>query len=589
MVAIWGDVHAYLSGGALPLRMRLSGAMLLGPLSWSGITSFIAFGGIAGAALLFTFILLGRPPISPPTLTGVSVFCALVTLWLWCVAVETWVLARLFRHTQSEMRFVVLGGYVPLVLAWPLVAVLYQPEVHHWFTFVDSVKPAMVLTIALPTLALKAAAILFLARHCTVDWAWRYRFVLAGLGYAAAALAAKPSLWHLDLAGWFVPAARLVLAGRPLEMYSVRADVMGTASPLEHGPLTVLFYVPFVALAEVAGSTDFLRLGALFPLLGILSIDCLMAYQVTRAIHDIAPDVSDSQLFGIAVLILFSPLLWFSSVWLVHLESLNALLVIGAVRLLGRQRGLPAGLCLGAAMLLKHSAALAAGPLLLALFLVGSRGLAMRTGTTAAAVTLLGLLPFALGGADDFHFNFAGYDSIKPIYGLTIWKAAYDSGIEPLIMRLDSVLIATLALANAAGAALFLRTRGADPRCVCWIAVVLGQIAWLGLATWQYPHYFVLGFVALLIWESATVKSNMPVLSLLFLFVPYNLQSHFPSNVGKAGGAFVVARATAQLLFLYGCAVTIWLRAARTPQPLAQLPVFPTPSAPHGAPLRHLA
>ncbi|HET7769476.1 MAG TPA: hypothetical protein VFN74_11930, partial [Chloroflexota bacterium] len=89
-------------------------------------------------------------------------------------------------------------------------------------------------------------------------------------------------------------------------------------------------------------------------------------------------------------------------------------------------------------------------------------------------------------------------------------------------------------------------------------------LAWLGLATWQYPHYFVLCFVALLIWETAT-RSGWPIGALLFLFVPYNLQAHFPGNVGKAGGAFVVARAAAQAVFLYGCAVALWMRAVGTP------------------------
>ncbi|HEU5317713.1 MAG TPA: OsmC family protein [Chloroflexota bacterium] len=53
----------------------------------------------------------------------------------------------------------------------------------------------------------------------------------------------------------------------------------------------------------------------------------------------------------------------------------------------------------------------------------------------AAALTAAGLVPLALAAPADFAYNFPGYDAIKPIYGVTIWKALYDTGLEPLAMR----------------------------------------------------------------------------------------------------------------------------------------------------------
>jgi len=150
------------------------------------------------------------------------------------------------------------------------------------------------------------------------------------------------------------------------------------------------------------------------------------------------------------------------------------------------------------------------------------------------------LAPFTLATPHLFVYNFSGYDAIKPIYGLTIWKAADDSGIEPLIMLLGSLLVALVSLGSAFGASLYLRRRSTDVPQTAWISILLGQLAGLGLATWQY-HYFVLAFVALLVWETGT---RTGIASLLLLFVPYNLQSQFPRNVGKAGGAFVCARRT---------------------------------------------
>jgi hypothetical protein len=98
---------------------------------------------------------------------------------------------------------------------------------------------------------------------------------------------------------------------------------------------------------------------------------------------------------------------------------------------------------------------------------------------------------------------------------------------------------------------------------LCWVAILLGQMAWLALATWQYPHYLLLGFVALLIWEgasSARSGGGWPVLTLLWLFVPYQLQTQLPRNISHLAGPFVVLRAAVQLLFFYGCALAVWLR-----------------------------
>ncbi len=566
----------------------------------------------AGPTLLVIFTLLGRPPLSWPTLAGLRLFvpgtAALALLW----EGEARLVARRWRWDLATARRWVLAGYAPLGLSWGLDGLLYVPAVHHWFVYVPSVKPAMAVAVLAPAAAVKLLLVAGALREPLRAWAWRRRHLLAALAYAGAALLAKPSLWQIDLPGWFVPAAREVLSGHLLRIYQLRADVMGTPAPLEHGPLTPLFYAPFVALAEAAGKSDFLRVGAVFPLAGVLLVDALLAYQVTRALHDLAPQLSERYRFGLYVLILFSPLLWFSSVWLVHLESLQALLAVVALRLLWRGRAGWAGAALGTAMLLKHDAALVAAPLAIVLALAGRRREALALALVAGMLVAAGLLPFAIAAPADFAYNFFGYDAIKPIYGLTIWKASYDSGLEPLIMRWDSLVIGLLVIAGAAALGVAWRASwrgqwpareaGREPRLagnrplllLCWKAVVLGQLTWLGLATWQYPHYFVTGFVTLLVWETAGLagraapaadglpawqmdsgmlaglagraapaadgEAGWPLLSLLFLFVPYNLQAHFPSNVGKAGGPFVVARAAAQLAFLYGCFVAVWLR-----------------------------
>src|SRR5581483_347194 len=95
-------------------------------------------------------------------------------------------------------------------------------------------------------------------------------------------------------------------------------------------------------------------------------------------------------------------------------------------------------------------AAIVAAPLAIVLALAGRRREALILALVAGAVLAAGLLPFAIAAPADFAYNFFGYDAIKPIYGLTIWKASYDSGLEPLIMRWDSLVIGLLVIASAA-------------------------------------------------------------------------------------------------------------------------------------------
>ncbi|HEU5314487.1 MAG TPA: hypothetical protein VFX49_00120 [Chloroflexota bacterium] len=516
-----------------------------------------------GPALLSTFLLLGRPPLSPPTARGSALFGLLVL----AMTLAWWRESGGARRRVEWSR--VLAGYAPLALGGPLAALLFVPEVNHWLVTVPSVRPALTGALLIPTALLRVGLLAIQRRAAVSRFCWRWRYALSGALYAALALASKPSLWHTDLPAWFVPAVRRVLEGHALQMYGVRADVMGTPSPIEHGPLTILFYAPLVALAQWAGAADFLRVGALFPLAGVLVVDVLLAYQVTRAVGDLEPRLGDEHRFGVFVLLLFSPLVWFSSVWLVHLESLQALLLVVSVRLLLRGRGAAAGAVMGCSLLVKHSAALSVGPLLLALFLGGVPAVSRRAvtaGTVAALVAGGGLLPLLAAAPADFAFNFLEYDAIKPIYGVTIWKALYDTGLEPLAMRYDSALIGLLALAGGVAVGLAGRRAAAtkgetEVWRMAWAAVFLGQCAWLGLTTWQYPHYALTAFVAMLILETAVGGAGRwPVLALLVLFVPYSLQSHMPSNVGKAGGPFVVARAVAQLAFLYGAAVAVGVR-----------------------------
>src|SRR5687767_628259 len=79
---------------------------------------------LAGGALLITFVLLGRPPLSLPTLAGMRTFVCLAVLGLLVTLSETYLLARVTGRTSDAARRLSLAGYLPLGAGWGLAALL---------------------------------------------------------------------------------------------------------------------------------------------------------------------------------------------------------------------------------------------------------------------------------------------------------------------------------------------------------------------------------------------------------------------------------------------------------------------------------
>src|SRR5688572_22688019 len=98
MVAVDADrVDFAPTSGSIAALPRLSSRGWTRPtaLEWAGLS------GLAGGALLVTFVLLGRPPLSLPTLAGLRTFSAVAAVGLVFCLAETWLLSRVAGYVTA--------------------------------------------------------------------------------------------------------------------------------------------------------------------------------------------------------------------------------------------------------------------------------------------------------------------------------------------------------------------------------------------------------------------------------------------------------------------------------------------------------
>jgi uncharacterized membrane protein len=214
---------------------------------------------------------------------------------------------------------------------------------------------------------------------------------LIGTGYVLGAALVKASMPFEDLTDFWVPAARLVLEGRPQEIYSIRKEIFGHAFPNAYPPVFFLLLTPFVALADALGlpygGTD--AFGASVVALPLLAADVALAALLCSAARERLVPGDRPWLFA---LVLVQPLLWFSTVRMLHHESMLLAALCGAVLCLERGRdGLAVALA-SLALTLKATALLALPALSIWAWREGRRrtALGLALGPPAALLVLLG-------------------------------------------------------------------------------------------------------------------------------------------------------------------------------------------------------
>ncbi|MDE3229929.1 MAG: hypothetical protein KGO05_08595, partial [Chloroflexota bacterium] len=132
---------------------------------------------------------------------------------------------------------------------------------------------------------------------------WRWRLILASaaaLYYSLWALTAFDKVNPTDLDVFFLPAARIALAGHPLQVYSLR---VGLIYPNANGPLSLIPLTIAAWIAEARGwlNDPMLRRALVFVISAIFPL--LVGWEAVRAVERFGPPLR-----GVARALVYLPI-----------------------------------------------------------------------------------------------------------------------------------------------------------------------------------------------------------------------------------------------------------------------------------------
>lgn len=276
-------------------------------------------------------------------------------------------------------------------------------------------------------------------------WVQRYAHVWVRAATALGVLA-YIALWFAsgttttittDLDAFFLPAARLALAGHPWQAYAVRYLVI---YPNANGPLSL---VPLTLLAAIGAHLGWLGDPALrrgLILAGFAPFLLLLAYEVSLAVDRMRGiPLRPWMRLALYAVILLSPTNWICLVFYGHVEQPMTLwLVFLGTRLLLERGSGRAGVVFGLALLSRSAAVLF--PLVLVLVLLRHRHLrAAVTLVVPMILTLvLGLLPFFLADRSNLLYSLAQFRSQLPVGGGNVWGLFDSTVVTDFARRWDS-------------------------------------------------------------------------------------------------------------------------------------------------------
>jgi hypothetical protein len=395
----------------------------------------------------------------------------------------------------------------------------------------------------------------------------RSRYVIATLAWIVVALAVKPFFPYLDFGAFYATAIDKIISGAPLDLYAFIARAPGSdlAFPVTNPPHEFFVLAPWYALGQLFGLDDFHRqtgisLGQAWMLAVTLPLDVLLC-RALIALAETPRRIAEPQRFTLYLCLLFSPLLWLSSVRFQHNEAAMVLCVVLAVASGEGRRPVLAGALWGAALALKTTAIVPA----LAWFGWGLGQGRLRQTTIAAAVGAavfaVPLLPYLVFRREQVVYALVGFERLRPVGGYVLWKlfpdpAAWAAYGNVLILLLAAATGVALAFARGTS---FLAAGGA------W-ALVFGQVALLlfGKAVFVWYGLALSCFLYLAVVVREEAKPGLPLIPLTATCALWLLQAG--GWVGESVSADVKLRSalwTVLLLAIGAFAVTAGASAAR--------------------------
>jgi hypothetical protein len=256
----------------------------------------------------------------------------------------------------------------------------------------------------------------------------RRSYVLAALGWCAVALAIKPFFAYVDFGAFYATALDKILAGAPLDLYAFGAHVPGSplVFPLTNPPIWLFYMSPWYAVGHLLGIADFHRqsgvsFGQAWMLVTSLPLDVLLCHSIVRLAEG-RQQLAEPTRFLTFLCLLFSPLLWLSTVRFGHNESILVLMIVLAVAAGEKGRPLLSGLFFGLALGVKTTAIVPA----LVYFGWGCgrerRRDALAGAAVAAAVFALPMLPYVLFRREQIAYALLEFEGLRAVGGIVVWK-----------------------------------------------------------------------------------------------------------------------------------------------------------------------
>ena len=269
-------------------------------------------------------------------------------------------------------------------------------------------------------------------------WRWRALLALAVAAYYVFwALTAFDKVNPTDLDIFFLPATRIALAGRPLDVYTLR---LGSIYPNANGPLSLIPLTFAAWLAEMRGWLGDPMLRRMLVFVVCAPFPLLAAWEGARAVDRFGPPLHGVSRALLALPMVLSPLLWLNALYYGHIEqTIVVWLALAATRLLMDARYLRGGALLGLALLARSDAVLLVLALGLTLLVWRRWRGALLTLAATGATLLLGLAPFLLADGRDVIFSLFTFRGALPVGGGDIWSMSDAATFIAVAQRFDAL------------------------------------------------------------------------------------------------------------------------------------------------------
>jgi len=313
-----------------------------------------------------------------------------------------------------------------------------------------------------------------------------------------AALSGAIRINPTDLDAFFLPSARIAVAGDPLNAYSVRHDGV---YPNANGPLSLVPLTGVAALASLSGVVDDFQRRRILVMATFAIFSLLLAREAVLAIDRLrGRRTAGGRRLLLHLVFAAAPLVWQSVLLYGHIEQPLCLwLTLFGVRAMRDDRPRRAGLLFGLAVLTRSVACLLILPILLRLF-VRPRGAGRRSTACLAFGTIsIGLAPFLVAHGADTIYSLIGYRSSLPVGGGSIWFLGLGTPVEGWAQRADGIAVVLL-VALVAGIVLWRRPASGSSDDEVYGLLALSAVSFPLLAKTVWPYYLLDVYILATVW-----------------------------------------------------------------------------------------